>query len=100
MSSTVDTQTSLPQWSVDGEGNSVLRCETDEIVIEARVILGGNGKWTRYVAKSRLGRPKKRGLGRIASTAIRHEMPPQVQTRDEAITWCESVFLEMKKGDK
>jgi hypothetical protein len=74
------------------------REEWGEIWMEARVVQGGNGLWTPWVHKARLGRPKKKGRGMVASTTLASEGHPQSQTktRDEAVRWAQETWMRLR----
>jgi hypothetical protein len=69
--------------------------------MEARVVQGGNGLWTPWVHKARVGRPKKRGRGRAAGTTLASEGHPQSQTktRDEAVRWAEETWMRLRPDE-
>ncbi len=77
------------------DGSMSMEYELGEYVIAARVILGGNGRWTTYVYLSLLGRPKKSGKGRIVGKVLRHEMPSQFSVRGDAFKWANKMWAEV-----
>ena len=63
----------------------------EELSVEATVCLGGNGLWSAWIAKTKRGRFKKRGVGRIAGKSMKFEMMrPQTKGVNEAQRWVTS----------
>src|SRR6266550_7451480 len=55
--------------------------ETGALVTTARVVRGGNGRWTPSVFQLAKGRPRKIGTGRLRAKCVNDYFPGQVQTR-------------------
>lgn len=88
-------------WREDAERGLTWREEWGEVWMEAQVVQGGNELWTPWVHKARLGRPKKRGVGRVAGTTLASEGHPQrqTQTRDEAQRWAEETWKRLRSDE-
>lgn len=64
------------------------------LIHTARVLLGGNDRWTAIYMRHAKGRHDRRcqylsAKRRIAPKLLHHEMPPQFTKFDDAKLWCE-----------
>ena len=94
-----------PDWRPipegDGDGSVVWTIDTvpkeDSRVFTARVILGGNGRWTVTMeVYRRLPDLRARGKGKWRLTTLEVLLKKsQANTRAEALQWAEAVMWEM-----
>lgn len=82
------------------DGSTQATHTAGDIMTTIRVILGGNGRWTRVLIQQELGpldkritrsKPPRRTKGKV----LRHEMPGQVATREEAMRWARAKWKEL-----
>lgn len=86
-------------WREGDERSFTRRWQAGEVVVEGQIAQGGDTLWTSSVIKLQLGRPRKRGSGRVAGKTLDFIMPRRTSTREEALRLAEEAFERFVRSE-